>query len=121
MQGIWELEGWGKKCMCGGAESHAAFFIEELIAEREGGRDELKERGQGLAQPAKVGSGEGGEPGSAAEKPRAPSGYAALSLSWCQLAQLWISSAAWGWAWRRRLVTRLRGWGLAERVGWRAG
>lgn len=64
-------------------------------------------------------NGEGGEPGSAAEKPQAPSGYAALNLSWCQLAQLWVSSAAWGWAWRRRLVTRLRGWGLAERVWWK--
>lgn len=48
--------------MCRGrGGSHAAFFIEELIAERERGRDELKERGQGLAQPAKVGSGGAGE------------------------------------------------------------
>lgn len=41
-----------------------------------------------------------------------------LDLSWCQLAQLWVSSAARGWVWRRRLVTRLRGGGLAERVWW---
>ena len=56
---------------------------------------------RGEERTAEVGDGGGREP-------RMPSGCAALNLSWCQLVQLWISSAAWGWAWRRWFVTGCR-------------
>lgn len=57
----------------------SAFSVKELVAEGVGG-DGLEQRGQGLAQPAEAGDGEGREPCLAI-------GCASLNLSW-QLAQL---------------------------------